>query len=245
MLKKLFKTIIHKLGFEVIKKRKLDCLLAQLRNSQQGSYYLYKYEDSRGNFDYNLYRQIQIDGNKTKIDEVWVQEKNIEYLSDYIRNNIKIPKFGICHGTRRGNEQAWFRKYLNCEVIGTEISDTVGSFSHTIEWDFHEIKEAWIDSADFIYSNSFDHSYDPQKCLSAWMKCIKRGGICIIEHSSLHAAEGASLLDPFGVSLQELLYLITKWGNGSYCVKQILDNPPVKNLKGKETGIRFIVIHKF
>ncbi|MBK6621188.1 MAG: hypothetical protein IPG32_10020 [Saprospirales bacterium] len=51
---------------------------------------------------------------------------------------------------------------MNCEVIGTEISDSASKFSHTIEWDFHEVKPEWIGRADFIYSNSFDHSYDPE-----------------------------------------------------------------------------------
>ena len=80
---------------------------------------------------------------------------------------IDTVEFGICHGTRRGKEQEWFRKYLGCGVIGTEISDTVEQFPHTIEWDFHETKAEWINSADFIYSNSLDHSYDPKKCLTA------------------------------------------------------------------------------
>jgi hypothetical protein len=47
--------------------------------------------------------------------------------------------------------------------MGTEISDTAGQFPYTIQWDFHKTKAEWIDATDFIYSNCFDHSYDPQK----------------------------------------------------------------------------------
>ena len=64
----------------------------------------------------------------------------MEYLSEYIRKNINIVKFGLCHGTRTGKEQEWFRKYLSCDVVGTEISETATQFPFTIQWDFHKSK---------------------------------------------------------------------------------------------------------
>jgi hypothetical protein len=103
-------------------------------------------------------------------------------------------------------------KYLDCQVIGTEISDTANEFPHTIQWDFHEAKNAWIDSVDFIYSNSFDHTCDPKKCLNVWMSCVREGGICILEHTSGH--ERATELDPFGAHISQMPYLILLWGEG-------------------------------
>jgi hypothetical protein len=93
---------------------------------------LITYTRPDGSFDYEKYRTAQVEANKRKLENVWVLEPNIAYLCDYIKAHLGQPKFGICHGTRRGNEQAWFRKYLGCEVIGTEISDTAIQFPNTI-----------------------------------------------------------------------------------------------------------------
>ena len=202
----------------------------------------YEYLRSDGSFNYDKYLKIQTKGNKEKIRNVWVIEENIAFLSNYIKNAVPSPEFGICHGVRRGKEQEWFRKHIGCEVIGTEISDTAESFPNTIQWDFHETRPEWIGEVDFIYSNSFDHSYDPEKCLNAWMSCIKKGGLCIIEHTDDHGPSGASELDPFGADIIQYPYLITTWGNGAYGVRQIVQAP-----KMHETVkyIYFIVIQKF
>jgi hypothetical protein len=188
---------------------------------------LYRYTKPDGSFDYEKYREIQQAGNKRKIENVWVREGNIEFLSKLISRIAGPVRFGICHGTRRGKEQEWFRKFLGpgAEVIGTEISETASEFPHTIQWDFHEVKPEWLGAVDFIYSNSFDHSYDPQKCLSAWLSCIRPGGVCILEHSSAHGPGGTSELDPFGADITEMPYLITLWGKGRYGVREIVQAP--------------------
>ncbi len=43
------------------------------------------YRDRNGSFDYNRYKSIQQNGNKAKIDNVWVIEENICFLAEYIR----------------------------------------------------------------------------------------------------------------------------------------------------------------
>jgi hypothetical protein len=186
---------------------------------------LHRYIRPDGTFDYERYKTLQQNANKDNIEKVWAQEPNIEYLAHYIKKVIGQPKFGICHGTRRGVEQAWFRKHLNCEVIGTEISETASQFPNTIQWDFHDVKPEWRDAVDFIYSNSFDHSYDPEKCLNAWMSCVRPGGLCFIEHSSLHAQEGATEVDPFGAEIVAMPYLILTWAKGKYSIRDLLDAP--------------------
>ena len=114
----------------------------------------------------------QIEANKQKINASWVKNENIEFLSKYLKNNIANIRFGLCHGTRQGFKQKWFKKYLECEVIDTEISDNAKNYEDTIEWDFHNVKEDWLGSVDFIYSNALDHSYYPEKYLNLWMSCI-------------------------------------------------------------------------
>ncbi|MDH3614645.1 MAG: class I SAM-dependent methyltransferase [Gammaproteobacteria bacterium] len=233
MFKGLSKTMISKLGYEIRPVRK---------EVNTSGYVLYSYLDQDGSFDYEKYRKIQEEGNKRKISQVWAIEENIAFLADYIKTRIESPKFGICHGTRRGKEQSWFSAALGCDVIGTEISDTAEDFPNTIQWDFHEAKPEWLDSVDFIYSNSFDHSYDPEKCLNVWMSCLKKNGLCIIEHSSLHEPQGANELDPFGAEIWVMPYLITMWGGGKFVVRQIL-TAPQKN--DRVTHQQFIVIQNF
>jgi len=141
-----------------------------------------------------------------------------------------------------GKEQEWFRKYLNCEVIGTEISPTAEHFPHTIQWDFHEAKDEWIDATDFIYSNSFDHSYDPEKCLNVWMSCVRTGGLCILEHSPEHGPSGTSELDPFGADIVQMPYLILTWGKGKYGVREFLQAPSKQE---DHEYLCFIVVQRF
>jgi len=238
--KGIVKKMLTRLGYEVIK---IDN--PKQRKINQPDLVLYPYVKEDGSFDYESYRRIQTQGNKQKIDLVWVNEDNIAFLANYIKNHTENPKFGICHGTRRGKEQEWFRKYLNCEVIGTEISDTALQFPNTIQWDFHETKPEWIEKVDFIYSNSYDHSYDPEKCLNAWMSCLKKDRLCIIEFSSNDEpfkGDLADPLDPFRVRLPLLIYLITIWGKGRYGVRELLKAPG----KSKVANfIYFIVIQKF
>lgn len=203
-------------------------------------YALFAYTGSDGRFDYEKYKSIQIEGNKKKIESVWVLEENIQFLSQYIKNHLQDVKFGLCHGTRRGKEQEWFRKYLDAEVLGTEISDTANQFPHTIQWDFHEVKDEWVNNVDFIYSNSFDHSYDPKKCLDNWMKCVSANGICILEHTSEHVS--ATELDPFGADVMLMPYLVLLWGEGKYCVTEILEAPAKKE---SLTYTQYLVIRNF
>ena len=151
------------------------------------------------------YKEIQTTWNKRKINMVWVKRDAIEVIAGYIRKNLPAPKFGICHGTRRGVEQVWFRELLGIEVIGTEISDTASEFPHTIQWDFHDVKDEWMGNVDFIYSNSLDHSHSPRECIAGWMGCLRPGGFCFIEWTEWDHGDGhVNALDCFGASIAEV-----------------------------------------
>lgn len=221
--------------------RKAGLKVLDATNFHSSGYYLHKYLDDNGNFDYDQYKKIQEKGNKEKINLVWAQEENIQFLSQYLKKNLPTIDFGICHGTRRGLEQVWFRKYLHTEVIGTEISDTANQFPYTIQWDFHKAKPEWLGKVDFIYSNSFDHSYNPRNCLKTWISCLKPGGICIIEHSSGDSELSSNELDSFGARIEIMPYLIAIWGEGDYFLRRIIDAPKVKE---KLSFIKFLIIQK-
>jgi len=205
---------------------------------------LFSYTKEDGTFDYERYKLVQEEGNKNKIHQVWALEENIKFLAHYLKEKVSPLTTGICHGTRRGKEQEWFSKYIEgvADIIGTEISDTASQFPKTIQWDFHEVKSEWINSIDFIYSNSFDHSYDPEKCLNAWMSCVRPGGVCILEHTDHHETDSSRELDPFGAYLVQMPLLIAKWGAGKYGVREVLKAPAKKDAV---QYVAFIVIEKY
>ena len=141
-----------------------------------------------------------------------VRWPQIRFLAGYIHTNYGAIDFGICHGTRRGGEQANFTKALpnSPEVIGTEISDTATQFPNTVQWDFNEVNKEWDSKADFVYSNSWDHSCDPYRTFSAWGQSLKPDGLLILHHGDGYRPEAVSEMDPFGAS-QPALIQIVEW----------------------------------
>ncbi|NQT22880.1 MAG: hypothetical protein HQ579_05490 [Candidatus Omnitrophica bacterium] len=163
---------------------------------------IYKYSD------YNEYKDAQARANRRKLNWVWAGKNEIKSISEYLKKNLPSALFGICHGSRNSMEVKWFREFLGIEVIGTDISETAKNFLHTIQWDFHEVKDEWIGSVDFIYSNSLDHSYDPEMCIDQWMKCIKNDAFCFIEWTREHIPSNST--DPFGGTRRNYMNLIKK-----------------------------------
>lgn len=200
----------------------------------------YSYIAADGSFDYARYKAVQTAANKAKLGGQWVQEPAIAYLAGYIVGVAGRPAFGLCHGTRRGYEQAWFSKYLGCKVLGTEISDTATQFPNTIQWDFHETKPEWLGAADFIYSNSWDHSYDPVKLFTAWMSCLKPGGLLLLEHTPSHV--DADEMDPLGMTLDEMVRLLDDLAQGRWRVKEVLHNGPVTGIEGPQAQVFNVVV---
>jgi hypothetical protein len=190
--------------------------------------------ESGGKFDYELYKEIQTIGNKGKIKRVFVAEKNILYLCRELEKIIPRIDFVLCHGTRNAAEQKFFKAALSkpAEIIGTEISDTANQFPMTIEWDFHEVKPEWLGAADIIYSNSFDHSYDPDKLFSAWLSCLRPEGVMVLEWTKAHATGSPSILDPFNIGLDGLMNLLAKYcDNGQYRMLPPLTALPVRQIE--------------
>jgi hypothetical protein len=181
---------------------------------------IYDYENQK---DYVKGQAIKI----AQIRDPWVKEDVIKQLSDYLKKELKEIKFGICHGARLGDEVYYFNEYLpdSTEVIGTELFNyTKNSKAPTklkedfakyaqgnviCDWDFHEIKDEWIDNVDFIYTNSFDHSWKPELALDQWMKCLKKDGICIIE-KTMTGGDNPDAVDCFRASEKDMLEMFNR-----------------------------------
>lgn len=139
---------------------------------------------------YEEYRRSQIDTNQAKLGRVWVKREELDLLAGIIRAEIPQVRFGLCHGVRNGFEVAVFRELLGIEVLGTDISPTASQFPHVIEWDFHQIQDEWLGAVDFIYSNSLDHSYDPEHCVGQWCRCLSNPGLLFVHWSPGHNLRG-------------------------------------------------------
>ena len=185
------------------------------------------YQHDYGVSGYEKYKDIQIFHNKRKLDRVWADEATLAIIGKYIQSHVDQIKGGICHGTRRGYEQAELSRLIGCQVVGTEISDTAKDFANTVQWDFHECKPEWKESFSFVYSNSLDQAFDPRKALDTWVGQLRSNGLLFIEHSMSHSAVGASEMDPFGAHPMVMPYLIFEWGRGKYKLIDII-RPPHK-----------------
>ena len=182
---------------------------------------VYKYRD------YDHYKKTQVAAFKRKEGNSWVRKDCIDLLIPYIIEGRDESIKGLCHGTRNGKEQQFFSEGLqnqgfDSEVIGTEIAESAsGKYPLTISWDFHEVKEEWLNAMDFIYSNSLDHSYKPKECIAAWLSCLNDTGVCIIEWSTSH--RDSHEVDPFGATFEELEQILRELGT----IKKVLktDDP--------------------
>jgi hypothetical protein len=192
-----------------------------------GKNLLLTYQHDYGKGSYDEYRRMQIFHNKRKIEKVWADAETITFIASYLRAHVGQVERGICHGTRRGYEQAEFSRQLQCPVVGTEISDTAKDFPDTVEWDFHDPRPDWIGAFTFVYTNSLDQAFSPRKALDTWVEQLKPEGYLFVEHTMQHSALGASEMDPFGAHPMVMPYLLFEWGKGRYELHDIL-RPPHK-----------------
>jgi SAM-dependent methyltransferase len=180
-----------------------------------------------GAHDYDTYRAIQEIGNRAKIGTVFTTPEVIGVVAEHARRHLRVVTSVLCHGTRNGAEQSWYKaQFPDAEVLGTDISSTATQFPMTICWDFHDLREDWLASWDIIYSNSWDHCYNPNKMFDAWSRSLRAGGLLYLEHTLEH--ERVDHLDLFGATPVVLREIVE--GNGLTYLETLLA-PPAKGLE--------------
>lgn len=163
---------------------------------------IYKYSS------HEEYIKIQTKTNREKINNIWVTQGSVEKIKS-LQPNAEII---LCHGTRNATEQKLFCKYYpEAKVFGTEISDTALSFPMTMRHDFHEPLRIFNGNCDIVYSNSFDHSYDPEKCLKAWHMQKSPTGKMFIELMVSDIDNRSTASDPLEISEDEFLRLCSNY----------------------------------
>jgi hypothetical protein len=205
-------------------------------NTTDRLFKIYKYKN------YDEYKDTQIFFNKQKINKVWADENTLKIVSNFLKENIKSEKIkGLCHGSRNGFEQKCFINEIpNVEVIGTDISETANDYDNSIVHDFHDEKKDWIENFDFVYSNSLDQSYDPEKALNTWINQVKKDRYVIIEHSDQHGVISSGKMDPFGVEANFFPYLLTEWFGHKISLKIIKSIKKNKN----DAPVYFFIMKK-
>jgi len=225
IIKNTINQILFKLGYRISKVNNTGELIK-----------IYKYKN------YDEYKDTQIYYNKKKIEHVWADEKTLEKIRDFLIENTSTGIIkGICHGSRNGFEQNFFNKNQDkFYVIGTDISDTAENYKNSIIHDFHEEKKEWLNSFDFVYSNSLDQSFDPRKAVQTWLNQLKKDGFIIIEHTDQHGVIASGKMDPFGVEANFFPYLLSDWFGHLISLKII------KSLKinKKNTPVHLFILKK-
>ena len=199
---------------------------------------LYKYKD------YDDYISAQCTRSTRQWESAFYDPASIKMMVKYLVDNLESVDVGICHGVKHGNEVnafidefAAFGKLV--DIIGTELNPKVDCVKHCIVWDFDKIKDEWICSMDFIYSNSFDHSRNPTYTLDQWMTCVKPNGYCIIEWAECDGERYSGRHDPFGASMDEYKEMITK----KYDIVDVLKQTKKGDLcKDRKSDRWFIII---
>lgn len=204
-MRKLLDKMVRPFGLRVIKAHHADMV--------------YQHEYSGG---YEQYKAVQIHHNKRKIGNVWADDTTLSAIADDLKAQ-GLGKTGVCHGARNGYEVEWFRRTLDGDVIGTDISETATDFPNMHVWDFHEENPDWAGKFDFVYTNSLDQAMEPQRALASWAKQLAPGGRIYIEHTMAHSPLGAGAMDPFGAHPMAMPYLFFTWGRGSYRLVDILE----------------------
>lgn len=186
--------------------------------SRQADSLYYQHDYGAGGME--EYRRAQITANKAKLERVWADPRTLGAVcADCERRGLQD---GICHGARNGFEVDWLTRRLGGRVIGTDISDTASRFQGMVTHDFHERRDDWVRSFDFVYTNSLDQAFDPRKALDTWVDQLRPAGAIYVEHTMQHSAAGASAMDPFGAHPMAVPYLLFEWGKGRYRLADIL-----------------------
>ena len=160
---------------------------------------------------YEAYVAAQIAANQLKFHHVFAEDPELRAIADYVRRHQPDARTGLCHGVRNGYEVHRLRTCIpDVDIRGTDIAPSIASVPHCLHWDMHELKPEWRGAVDVIYSNSWDHTYDPPLLFACWSDCLSPTGRAYLSYTAWHGEawiSRASGADVFGCSLDELVEL--------------------------------------
>ena len=176
--------------------------------------------------DYDEYKQVQAAANELKFHNVFAEDPELRRIASHFSARVKNARTGLCHGVRNGYEVRVFRRMLpGVDIIGTDIAETAAKVPHSIVWDMHDVKPEWRSAVDFMYSNSWDHTYDPEKLFANWSECLSENGRLYLPYNDLQSERGVTettKIDVFGCSVDELIAIVRK----SFLIEDVLELTP-------------------
>ena len=175
---------------------------------------------------YDEYKQVQVAANKLKYHNVYAEDPELRRIASHFKSRVPRARAGLCHGVRNGYEVQALRRLLpGIDIVGTDISDTVATVPNCIVWDMHETKPEWLGRIDFMYSNSWDHTYAPETMFARWSDCLSETGRLYLPYTELQSERGvtdSTKIDVFGCSIDELLAILGR----SFVIEDVLEVRP-------------------
>lgn len=195
--------------------------------------------------NYDEYKTAQVAANELKFSHVFAERGELERIAADFAASVPAAGNGLCHGVRNGYEVQVLRSLLpGLDLLGTDISDTAKSVPNCIVWDMHEVKPEWLGKIDFMYSNSWDHCYDPKVLFERWAACLSYHGRLYLPYTELHSERGvteSSKYDAFGCSLDELIEILRR----TLVVEGVLEIAPRATAKLWKRRLRYLTMGKF
>lgn len=116
----------------------------------------------------------------------WLFKQDLHDRWAIVKRSMGNPEMICCMGIRDGTEVREFEGYYpKAKVYGVDINENIksikGDKSLFFQYDFNKLPEDWESMFDLVYSNSIDHSYNPQETLREWARVLKPGGYLFIE----------------------------------------------------------------
>jgi hypothetical protein len=161
---------------------------------------------------YDEYKQVQVSANRLKFGQVYAEDPELRRIASHFLTHTRDEGLGLCHGVRNGYEVRKLRSLMPAvNIIGTDISHTAEKIENCIVWDMHATKPEWAGSVKFMYSNSWDHAYDPDLLFARWSDTLAPDGRLYLSYTDLHSEQGINedtKIDVVGCSLDELIRLV-------------------------------------
>jgi SAM-dependent methyltransferase len=90
----------------------------------------------------------------------------------------------LCLGARQGTEVKAFHD-MGCFAVGIDLNPGKEN-QFVVHGDFHHLQFP-AESADIVFTNSFDHAFDAKKLIAEITRVLKRDGVLVIE--AIHGDE--------------------------------------------------------
>lgn len=106
---------------------------------------------------------------------------------DVVRYRRRFPDASgpvLCLGVRNGAELDHFRAVFSGWVIGVDINPgSANGRRDVVVGSFDSLPPAWSGAFGVVFSNSFDHAFDPAGTAAEWTRVLRPGGVLILAHA--------------------------------------------------------------